>query len=111
MDQFPLDKLVEQTGSRYAVVVAAAERAKQIKDGSPPLVEITSQNPLTIALAEIAQGKVVILEADALQDDASVSRDEYFVGVRGGESAVDLPEVVADEDDEEDEEEDDDEDD
>ena len=80
MDSFPLDELVEKAGSRYAVVVAAAERARQIKDGSPPLVVVTSRNPLTIALAEIAQGKVIITEPEEVPPEPAVSREHYYVG-------------------------------
>lgn len=36
----------------------AAKRAKQLREGAPPLVQIESNHPLTIALAEIAAGKI-----------------------------------------------------
>jgi DNA-directed RNA polymerase subunit omega len=52
-------------GSRYSLVVLAAKRAKQIKEGSPVLIETASTNPLTIALEEIAAGKVTIAPASA----------------------------------------------
>lgn len=81
MDQFPLDQIVVKAGSRFAVVVAAAQRAKQIKEGSPPLVNINSRNPLTIALAEIAEGKVIILPAETPEEEDRPSTiDEYFAG-------------------------------
>jgi DNA-directed RNA polymerase subunit omega len=56
--------------SRYALVIVAAKRARQINnyhqqlgegtfdDFPPPLVESRSKNYLTIALEEIAQGKI-----------------------------------------------------
>ena len=88
MDQFPLEQIVEKAGSRFAVVIAAAQRARQIKEGSPPLVTISSRNPLTIALAEIAQGKVLIEPAGAMVEEEAKSTtvDEYFAG---REEAVD----------------------
>ena len=49
-------------GSRYSLVVLAAKRAKQIKEGAPLLIDTDSTNPLTIALEEIAAGKVSILD-------------------------------------------------
>jgi len=52
------DKL-EAWGSKYSLVVLAAKRAKQIKGGAPPLVPTDSRNPLTIALEEIAAGKIL----------------------------------------------------
>ena len=59
--------------SRYALVIVAAKRARQINnyhhqlgegtfdDFPPPLVESRSKNYLTIALEEIAQGKIKTL--------------------------------------------------
>ena len=66
-----IDTLLERTGkSRYALVIAAAKRARQINnyhhqlgEGTfdemlPPLVESRSKNYLTMSLEEIAQGKL-----------------------------------------------------
>ena len=52
------DKLAEMVDSRFSLVVLAAKRAKQLKEGAPKLIETNSTNPLTIALEEIAAGKV-----------------------------------------------------
>lgn len=62
MKPFPIEELVDRCGSRFAVVVAAAKRAKQIKEGAPPLISLPTRNPLTIALHEIAAGLVEITE-------------------------------------------------
>ena len=71
------DTIEEMVGSRYSLVVLAAKRAKQIKEGSPVLIETASTNPLTIALEEIAAGKVTISPASmataALTGDAETS--------------------------------------
>ena len=58
-----LDKL-QQWGSRYALVALAAKRAKQISSGAPILVDTQSKNPLTIALEEIAAGKIKCAVSD-----------------------------------------------
>lgn len=42
----------------FVLTNLAAKRAKQLKDGAAPLVRIDSNHPLTIALAEIAAGKI-----------------------------------------------------
>ncbi len=52
------DTIEDKVGSRYSLVVLAAKRAKQIKEGAPVLIDTASTNPLTIALEEIAAGKV-----------------------------------------------------
>jgi DNA-directed RNA polymerase subunit omega len=76
-----LEELAARVGSRFAVVTAAAQRAKQIKDGSPPLVDVRSRNPLTIALAEIAAGKVIILPPETDGSElAVVTADQYYAG-------------------------------
>jgi len=81
VDQFPLEKMVEKVGSRFAVVVAAAQRAKQIKDGSPPLVEVDARNPLTIALAEMAEGKVTVEQPEETTEEVNPGTlDQYFAG-------------------------------
>jgi DNA-directed RNA polymerase subunit omega len=65
-----IDTLLEHADSRYALVIAAAKRARQInnyhqqlgegtfEDFAPPLVESRSKNYLTMALEEIAEGKI-----------------------------------------------------
>ena len=65
-----VDRLLDHVDSNYASVIVAAKRARQINtyyhnlgEGSfeeypPPMVETASKNYLTIALEEVAQGKV-----------------------------------------------------
>lgn len=43
---------------KFVLSNLAAKRAKQLREGAPPLVQVDSQHPLTIALAEIAAGKI-----------------------------------------------------
>jgi DNA-directed RNA polymerase subunit omega len=66
----PIDQLLKQVDSKYALVIIAAKRARQINsyhhqlgegtfdDYAPPLVESRSKNYLTMALEEVAQGKI-----------------------------------------------------
>ena len=64
-----IDELMEHVDSRYALVIVAAKRARQINnyhhqlgegtfDEFPPLVESRSKNYLTMSLEEIAEGKI-----------------------------------------------------
>jgi DNA-directed RNA polymerase subunit omega len=65
-----IDRLLEQVDSNYAGVIVAAKRARQINsyyhnlgEGTfdefpPPMVETGSKNYLTIALEEVAAGKM-----------------------------------------------------
>ena len=52
------DKLNSVEYGPFVLANLAAKRAKQIKEGAPPLVRIDSSHPLSIALAEIAAGKI-----------------------------------------------------
>jgi len=65
-----IDSLLDNVDSRYALVIVAAKRARQINnyhhqlgegtfdDNPPPLVESRSKNYLTMALEEVAQTKL-----------------------------------------------------
>jgi DNA-directed RNA polymerase subunit omega len=65
-----VDQLLARTDSHYAAVVVAAKRARQLNsyyralgEGSyeeytPPMVETQTGNYLTIALEELAAGKI-----------------------------------------------------
>jgi len=66
-----VDELLDNVDSRYALVIVAAKRARQInnyhhqlgegigfEDAPPPLVESRSKNYLTMALEEISEGKL-----------------------------------------------------
>lgn len=52
------DILNEYPDGKFVLSNLAAKRAKQLKEGAPPLVQVDSIHPLTIALAEIAAGKI-----------------------------------------------------
>ncbi|HEX5029306.1 MAG TPA: DNA-directed RNA polymerase subunit omega [Gaiellaceae bacterium] len=65
------DLLKEVGGSRYALVLVAAKRARQInnyhhqlgegigfEEAPPPLIESRSKNYLTMAMEEVANGKI-----------------------------------------------------
>lgn len=65
-----VDTLLAQADSHYAAVLVAAKRARQLnsyyralgegtyEEYTPPMVETRSGNYLTIALEELAQGKI-----------------------------------------------------
>src|SRR5581483_10709461 len=66
-----IDELLDQVDSRYALVIVAAKRARQINnyhhqlgegtfdEFAPPLIESRSKNYLTMSLEEISEGKIV----------------------------------------------------
>lgn len=54
----PLEALLDRVENKYALVIVAAKRARQLKEGALPMVEVDSGNPVTVALEEIAAGKI-----------------------------------------------------
>lgn len=70
VDEPRIESLLSKTDSKYTLVVMAARRARQINEYfagmrrpgvlkyRPPAVEYLNKKPLTIALNEIAEGKV-----------------------------------------------------
>ena len=52
------DILNDYVHGKFVLSNLAAKRAKQLREGAPPLVQVESNHPLTIALAEIAAGKI-----------------------------------------------------
>jgi DNA-directed RNA polymerase subunit omega len=56
----PLESLLEKIENKYGLVVAVAKRARVLKEGQLPMVDVASSNPVTVALEEIAAGKIRI---------------------------------------------------
>lgn len=59
---YPAADKLDALESKYALVIVAAKRAKQIKDGARRLTDSRSGNSLTVALEEIAAGQIVPLQ-------------------------------------------------
>ena len=60
MNQPPIDLMREKFDSRYAMVVAAAKRARQLLDGVAPLVACQSDKAVTIALWDLYEDRLLI---------------------------------------------------
>jgi DNA-directed RNA polymerase omega subunit len=56
----PLEKLLDKAeGSIYKLVILASQRALEIAEGAPKLINSNEEiKPTSIALSEIAEGKV-----------------------------------------------------
>lgn len=70
------DILNEFEFGKFVLSNLAAKRAKQLREGAPPLVQIDSNHPLTIALAEIAAGRIkpaVPAAAELIDDGVEVA--------------------------------------
>jgi len=88
----PIDELLTKSDSKYKLVLFAAKRARQINayysqlgegllDHVGPLVETTVQEkPLSIALREVNEGKLVCtdVDPDAADADTEVAETPYI---------------------------------
>lgn len=65
---------------KFVLSNLAAKRAKQLREGAPPLVQVDSPHPLTIALAEIAAGKIKPIMSESIElgydDEMTVMLDD-----------------------------------
>jgi DNA-directed RNA polymerase subunit omega len=80
--QPPIEDVVERAGSRYAATVMVARRANQLAAGALPRVGTAAMNRITVAMQELAQGRLraeVPSEAPSGAGGAPVRR-----GVSGG---------------------------
>lgn len=55
-----VNELLKNAENRYALVIAASRRAREISAGDTPLVETDDTSSVTIAANEIAEKKVYI---------------------------------------------------
>ncbi len=94
------EEIFQHTDSSYDIVVVAAKRARQIKDGARPLVEVDSNNPLTVALHEIAAGKVIVESAGESEKQAAPPRERHYLSQRG-QLEANIQEAETDENEEE----------
>lgn len=60
-----IDELSSKADSKYTLAVLAAKRARELLKGSKPLVHSESPRVVTIALEEIAQGKITYVRTKA----------------------------------------------
>jgi len=102
------DKLNSLEFGPFVLANLAAKRAKQIKEGAPPLVRIDSSHPLSIALAEIAAGKIKPImaseSAEAFEAGNLSALDTMGIGEVGlllpaMEDGLDLASIGLDDDD------------
>jgi len=54
----PLSSLLEKVDNRYTLVIATAKRARMLTNGAKKLTDYPSTKDVTIAIQEIAEGKI-----------------------------------------------------
>ena len=71
----PIAELVKRAGSRYALVIEAARRARQLSQWATPLCKVDSNKEVAIAANEIYEGKISAVMPDQIQPHNENSED------------------------------------
>ncbi len=73
----PITELVKKTGSRYSLVIETAKRTRQLVNGAPKLSDVETSKDVTIAVNEIYEGKIEIIDASKnyVAEGASLSEE------------------------------------
>lgn len=62
-----LSTLLDKVDSKYSIVVAVSKRARQLVDGQSSLVESNSIKPVSIAIQEISEGKILCVKSKQIK--------------------------------------------
>ena len=54
----PIGELLQEVDCRYTLAVEASKRARELIDGSAPLIDTKETKPLAIAIEEINRGLI-----------------------------------------------------
>jgi len=76
MARITVEDCLDKIGNRFELVLTATKRARQIANGSEPLVQEENDKPTVIALREIADGHIDSDRVDLLQ--AELDAAEVF---------------------------------
>jgi DNA-directed RNA polymerase subunit omega len=76
MARITVEDCLENIENRFELVLTATKRARQIGNGSDPMVPEENDKPTVIALREIAQGHIDAERVDVMQ--AEIEAAEVF---------------------------------
>ncbi len=84
MARITVEDSLKNAKNRFALVLLTAKRAKQLLQGSQPLVDIRNNREVVAALREIAKGKVQYANPEHLReakvDYRPIVDDTEFIG-------------------------------
>ncbi len=87
--EMKLTEVLNKVPNRFLLSVAVAKRARQLKEGARPLVEVADLEnllPIDVALEEIAQGKINVSLKDKVDEDQELIEEmSHFTDVKAAE--------------------------
>ena len=66
-------KIPDAFGSKFRFILVAAERAKQIQNGAPPMLALKSRKPAYIAVKEAQAG---LVKWTMLEEDKQIEEEQ-----------------------------------
>ncbi len=72
----PITELVKKTGSRYALVIETAKRTRQLVNGAPKLSDVDTSKDVTVAVNEIYEGKIEVVNTAESQETEVAATDD-----------------------------------
>jgi len=59
-----INELLKKVDSRYTLVMLVSKRARQLVEGRSPLIDAETSKPVSIAVQEVADGKISYTRPD-----------------------------------------------
>lgn len=72
----PIAELVKKAGSRYALVIETAKRARQLSQGAEAYSTADANKDVAVAANEIYEGKLSVVMTNQLQPESHMSDSE-----------------------------------
>ena len=76
--------------SRYSIVLATAKRARQLIDGSEPLVYVHDKKPLSTAVEELNSGAMRILNKEEAEAEAAAAAEAEAAAQEAAEAKAEV---------------------
>ena len=71
-----VNELLDHAENRFALVIAASKRARQIADGDEKLTNVKEESPVTLAANEINEGKIIISNKEDVENQENDNKNE-----------------------------------
>ena len=71
-----VNELLDHAENRFALVIGASKRARQIANGDEKLTNVKEESPVTLAANEINEGKIIISNKEDVENQENDNKNE-----------------------------------
>ena len=71
-----VNELLDHAENRFALVIGASKRARQIANGDEKLTNSKEESPVTLAATEINEGKIIISDKEDVENQENDNKNE-----------------------------------